>query len=132
MRSKTQSEYIEEFMDEAQQPLLSGYDSKLFAFRMALVAEEFKELAESAGEYMAEHPESNLQENTIRAEHVLKELCDCLYVLQGMAVTFGWDVDEAFKRVHESNMTKLPFKKTDDGKVMKGPNYKPCDLGGLV
>lgn len=42
----------------------------------------------------------------------------------------------AFTRVHLSNMSKLdddgkPIKR-DDGKVMKGPNYKAPDLSDLV
>ena len=45
-------------------------------------------------------------------------------------------VYEAFKRVHESNMSKLddngkPIKR-EDGKVLKGPNYKAPDLSDLV
>lgn len=43
---------------------------------------------------------------------------------------------EAFKRVHASNMSKLgddgkPIKRAD-GKVVKGPNYKPPVLDDLV
>lgn len=131
MSKITQAQQVSLFNSEAGQPLSVPYDPKLFAFRMALIAEEFKELAEAGATLMvdADGPEA---ETEVNAEQFLKELCDCLYVLNGMAVTFAWDVDEAFKRVHESNMTKLPFEKTDDGKVMKGPNYEPCDLGGLV
>lgn len=45
-------------------------------------------------------------------------------------------VSEAFKRVHESNMSKLgldgkPILR-EDGKVMKGPNYKKPDLSDLI
>lgn len=67
---------------------------------------------------------------------LLKELCDLQYVLSGFAVTFGLPFDEAFQRVHESNMSKLgPDGKPvyrDDGKVMKGPNYKEPNLTDLV
>lgn len=67
---------------------------------------------------------------------LLKELCDLQYVLSGFAVTFGLPLDEAFKRVHESNMSKLgldgkPIYR-EDGKVLKGPNYKKPDLSDLV
>ena len=55
-----------------------------------------------------------------------------MYVLKGMAVTFGWDLEEAFNRVHQSNMTKIPFSVTDDGKVQKGENYEPPNLEGIV
>lgn len=67
---------------------------------------------------------------------LLKELCDLQYVLSGFAVTFGLPFDEAFQRVHESNMSKLgPDGKPvyrEDGKVMKGPNYKKPNLTDLV
>ena len=67
---------------------------------------------------------------------LLKELCDLQYVLSGFAVTFGLPFDEAFRRVHESNRSKLgPDGKPvyrDDGKVMKGPNYKEPNLTDLV
>ena len=67
---------------------------------------------------------------------LLKELCDLQYVLSGFAVTFGLPFDEAFRRVHESNMSKLgPDGKPiyrEDGKVLKGPNYKKPDLSDLV
>jgi len=65
----------------------------------------------------------------------LKELCDILYVVYGYAHRCGYDLDTAFNRVHESNMSKLgedgkPIYR-EDGKVMKGPNYKPPYLGDL-
>jgi len=64
-----------------------------------------------------------------------KELTDLLYVVYSAGVTFGIDLDEAFKRVHESNMSKLgedgkPIKRAD-GKILKGPNYWVPDLTGL-
>lgn len=45
-------------------------------------------------------------------------------------------VDEAFKRVHNSNLSKLgddgkPIFR-EDGKVLKGPNYKKPDLSDLI
>ena len=67
---------------------------------------------------------------------VLKEVCDLVYVLVGLCVETGWDFDEAFKRVHESNMSKLneqgdPIFR-DDGKVLKGPTYTPANMEDLV
>lgn len=45
-------------------------------------------------------------------------------------------ISEAFGRVHESNMSKLdnngkPIRR-EDGKIMKGPNYKAPDLTDLA
>lgn len=70
--------------------------------------------------------------------NLLKEGADLLYVLLGTFVSLGLgeQLIEAFKRTHESNMSKLgeggkPIYR-DDGKVLKGPNYKAPDLGDLV
>ena len=87
--------------------------------RMKLMSEEFDEVCAAEEQ-----------------ENLLKELCDVLYVTYGYAITFGWDLDEAFRRVHASNMSKLdddgnPIVRSD-GKVMKGPNYQEPDLGDLV
>jgi len=64
-----------------------------------------------------------------------KELADLLYVVYGAAATYGIPIDEVFNRVHESNMSKLgengkPIYR-DDGKVLKGPNYKEPSMEGL-
>ena len=64
---------------------------------------------------------------------LLKELCDVQYVLDGFFLTFGFNKDFAFERVHESNMSKLGgVTKDEDGKIMKGKNYKKPDLTDLV
>ena len=47
----------------------------------------------------------------------------------------SWFLDEAIDRVHKSNMSKLdedgnPIYR-EDGKVLKGPNYKPPNLSDL-
>ena len=84
-----------------------------------------------------------LRKNLIKEEmeekdeaHVLKELVDVVVVCVGMADTYGWDFDNAFKRVHESNMSKLddegkPIYR-EDGKVIKSKNYKEPYLDDLV
>ena len=66
----------------------------------------------------------------------LKELADLVYVCYQMAASQEWDLDEAMKRVHDSNMSKLgedgkPIYR-EDGKVLKGPNYAPPNLKDLV
>jgi hypothetical protein len=66
----------------------------------------------------------------------LKELTDLLYVAYQYAEVKGWDLDEAYRRVHRSNMSKVgkdgrAFYR-EDGKVLKGPDYRPPDLRDLV
>ena len=94
-------------------------DADRIKLRFDLNAEEFKELV------TAETP-----------AEIMKEACDLVYVILGMFVEFGWNFDEAFKRVHESNMSKLddegkPIRR-EDGKILKGPNYQAPDLRDLV
>ena len=65
----------------------------------------------------------------------LKELCDLVFVCYQFAATYDLDLDEALRRVFESNMSKLdesgkPIYR-EDGKVLKGPNYQPPDLSQL-
>jgi predicted HAD superfamily Cof-like phosphohydrolase len=68
---------------------------------------------------------------------LLDAYLDKRYIDEGSILTFGLqDVfEEGFRRVHESNMSKLvdgkPLKDAS-GKVIKGPNYKPVDLTDLV
>jgi len=68
-------------------------------------------------------------------EHLLKELADLLYVCHQMAAAFGWDLQTAHNRVHRSNMSKLvdgkPLKR-EDGKILKGPNYREPNLIDLI
>lgn len=57
----------------------------------------------------------------------LKELADVVYVAYGYALARGWNLAEAFRLVHVSNMTKEP---TKAGKIRKGAAYVPPDLSG--
>ena len=59
-------------------------------------------------------------------------LTDILYVTYGAGHAFGIDLDECFREVQRSNMSKLgedgkPIYR-EDGKVLKGPNYSEPDL----
>ena len=59
-------------------------------------------------------------------------LTDLLYVVYGAGHAFGIDLDDCFKEVHQSNLSKLgpdfrPIKR-EDGKVLKPDTYFPPDL----
>lgn len=67
----------------------------------------------------------------------LKELTDLLYVIYGYANAKGWDIEEAFRRVHANNMGRMyqpdgKIKRRADGKIMKNPDYPKVTLGDLV
>ena len=93
-----------------------------------LIVEEFKEFLEAEA-LLFRH-------NTHLHEEAIKELSDLVYVCYQYAANMGWDLDEALRRVHESNMSKLdeggkPIYR-EDGKVLKSKNYKPPTLSNLV
>lgn len=94
--------------------------SDLDNLRFKLIKEEYEEVADA-----------------VEPDHLLKELADLVYVTYGYAATYGWDLDEAVRRVHLSNMSKLdpdtgqPIYR-EDGKVLKGSAYKEADVKDLV
>jgi predicted HAD superfamily Cof-like phosphohydrolase len=60
---------------------------------------------------------------------VLKEMCDLLYVLYGMAVTMGIDLEPFWEAVHASNMLKTPVTDLIKGEsVPKPPGWVRPDL----
>ena len=90
---------------------------------MKLIEEEKKELFD---EFAKTSPEN------VNLVNVAKELADLLYVVYGTAAAYGIPIDDVYREVHKSNMSKLgedgkPIYR-EDGKVLKGPNYKPADL----
>lgn len=89
------------------------------ALRIKLIQEELKEVEEALHS-------GDLADS-------LKELSDLQYVVDGLFVVTGLAnlKEAAFMLVHQSNMSKLgedgkPIYR-EDGKVLKGPNYKPVD-----
>ena len=97
------------------------------AVQKDLIVEEFKEFLQAEG--MLFRHGRNVK------EECLKELADLVYVCYQYAENMGWFLDEALDRVHKSNMSKLgedgkPIYR-EDGKVLKGPNYKPPTLEDL-
>ncbi len=92
------------------------------ALRQALIEEEVAELADAAraGDLVG----------------VADALADIVYVAYGTAHVYGIDLDAVLDEVHASNMTKLgtdgrPVRRAD-GKVLKGPGYRPPDIRAVL
>lgn len=90
--------------------------------RQALIEEEVAELAAAAraGDIVG----------------VADALADIVYVAYGTAHCYGIDLDAVLDEVHASNMTKLgadgrPVRRAD-GKVLKGPDYRPPDIATVL
>ena len=118
-------EKVGDFMEAFGQEVLyipTMPDFNLAALRLDLIEEEVQELRDGLGR-------GSLLE-------VADALTDILYVVYGAGHAFGIDLDDCFHEVHSSNMTKLgedgrPIYR-EDGKVMKGPNYREPDLDKFI
>lgn len=129
---------LKEFHQAFGHPINKEPDRKEIDLRMNLINEEFEESINELSDLWDFNDEKNKgseQEINYTRYKLTKELSDLLYVIYGTAVSFGLPLDEVFKRVHESNMSKLgedgkPIYR-EDGKVLKGSNYKPVDLTDL-
>ena len=125
MKKTFLSEQAKEF--RSKYGLRNSADRQTRGVQHRIIVEEFKEFLEAEG-MLFMHGRNH-------QEHALKELADLVYVCYQYAENMGWFLDEALNRVHESNMSKLdedgnPIYR-EDGKVLKGPNYKPPNLEDL-
>ena len=101
-------------------PSLSS--EKINNLRISLINEELEEFKEAI-------KNNDLKEAT-------DALTDILYVTYGAGHAFGVNLDQCFDEVQKSNMSKLgkdgkPIF-NENGKVMKGPNYKKPNLKQFV
>jgi predicted HAD superfamily Cof-like phosphohydrolase len=90
--------------------------------RYELINEELDELGEAIDD-------ANIVE-------IADALTDLLYVVYGAGHAYGIDLDACFEEVHSSNMSKLdadgkPLYR-DDGKVMKGPDFRAPKLAKIL
>jgi len=79
---------------------------------------------EEAGETIEALQDANLVE-------IADGLADLLYVVFGTAVSYGIPIDEVFKEVHRSNMTKT-LDKDNGGKTMKGPDWESPKIREII
>ena len=119
----TNFDRVREFMEVFNQEVKIKPDwpkEEVCDLRVDLIDEEFEELREAI----------YTKEGTL--VDVADALTDLLVVIYGAGHAFGIDLDECFKEVHRSNMSKLGTDKKpiyrNDGKVLKGPNYKEPNL----
>tara|TARA_B100000700_G_scaffold190354_1_gene209798 strand:+ start:1180 stop:1551 length:372 start_codon:yes stop_codon:yes gene_type:complete len=95
---------------------------KITTLRYELIKEELAELKDA------------IEKKDIK--EAADALTDILYVTYGAGHAFGINLDDCFKEVQNSNMSKLgedgkPIY-NDKGKVMKGPNYFKPNLNKFV
>jgi predicted HAD superfamily Cof-like phosphohydrolase len=119
------AELVAQFMTIFGQeiPKTMGFPSpEVIELRMKLIDEEVAEFKEAVadGDFV----------------NAMKELADCIYVVQGAALAMGVNLDPVFREVHASNLSKLgpdgEVLRRPDGKVMKGPNYRTADVESVL
>jgi len=117
------------FREAMDQPI-NTVNEYVHELQANLITEEYLEFV---GAFDAEFKTLDTVEENRLAQ--LKELADLVFVCYQFAVARGWNLDEAMRRVFESNMSKLvdgkPLRR-EDGKVLKGPNYQPPVLDDLI
>lgn len=86
--------------------------------RWRLVHEEYKELFDAiiAGDFV----------------ETADAIADLMYVLNGMALEFGFDLRPVFAEVHRANMLKEGGATREDGKILKPPGWQPPDIAGVL
>ncbi len=60
---------------------------------------------------------------------------DVVYVAYGTALAYGVDLDAVVGEVHRANMTKLGLDghpAVRNGKVVKGPGFRPPDVAAVI
>lgn len=113
----------------------SGFSVWALEQRKALLVEETKELIAEIDAGITEiQKQGEVSKQT--KMNLLKEMADVQCALSGTTVMFNLPSAEVFSRVMESHMTKLdengkPIQR-EDGKILKGPNYKEPELDDLV
>lgn len=137
MSNKSREDTIREFHEAFGQELGAEASTALLTLRRTLINEEVKELFADIDAALA-HLEAEEDIPQELWHNMLKEMADVQVVLSGMSVALKplQQLNEAFERVHASNMSKLgedgkPIYR-EDGKVLKGPHYTPPDLSDLV
>ena len=136
-KGSTMEEYEKQVL-ECHQAMEMAINDKfsipLLELRQRLLNEEMSELNAEMDNLINELKTSGQTTAESRAK-MLKELADLQYVLSGMVISLGLPMQEAFARVHKSNMSKLvdgkPLKRAD-GKFLKGPNYQPPYLQDIA
>lgn len=119
-------EQVRDFMRAMGQPTPNRPRMELTAARMKLrldlIKEEVKEL-EEAIELATPNNYEDLPVSVTPEQ--IDALCDTLYVVYGMAVEMGIDLERFFELVHEANMKKGPGPVREDGKKLKPEGWEP-------
>jgi predicted HAD superfamily Cof-like phosphohydrolase len=108
---------VKEFHEMIGLDVFCQSSNEIMLSRLRLILEEVSELAEAA--------------DKCDVVAIADALADILYVVFGTAIVLNLPMDEIFRQVHASNMTKRGGH-TEGGKWIKPATYKPVDLSWLL
>lgn len=131
--SLAKSDDLLEFITKFKMPLRDEpgmMDPTLAIERLGLLQEELIEYEGALDQLLIEPTAEDLAD-------LLDAMVDMIYLLHGTAIMMGFDVDEAWRRVHRANMAKVPTRNLDNKRksrydVKKPPGWKSPDLLDLV
>ena len=141
------NELVRQFHEVYNLPILMGEtpscDRTRIHMRMGLISEEFAELTGALYGKTARNIIETANEAAKAADdhtrdtvEVADALADLVYVIYGMALECGIDLDAVLAEVQASNLSKLgedgkPIYR-EDGKVLKGPGFFPPNLAKVL
>ncbi len=107
-------------------------------FRQKFMTEELREYSNACYSCDVAIQENDEAEVTHQLEQQIDALVDLIYVALGTAHLQGFDIEEAWKRVHEANMKKIRTPSADASQrgskydVIKPPDWIPPSHKDLV
>jgi predicted HAD superfamily Cof-like phosphohydrolase len=99
---------------------------KVIKLRKDLIIEESVEFRDAS--YMIQNDKDEIF--TEITPLIADAIADLLYVVFGAAIAYGIPIEEVFKEVHRSNMTKSGM--DEFGKTLKGESYLPPDIKKIL
>lgn len=125
------TEETKELRAEYEKPVLDNVENifKELGDVIYVVAYFYNILPPFAPELISEDTNQEIQTILDEAAVLVSEISQTMKIPLPLVVA-------AFEEVHRSNMSKLddngePVRR-EDGKIMKGPNYKPADMSAVV
>lgn len=101
-----------------------------------LVDEEYNELTDAYNDLTVHFLENNGEISLSALIEVADGIIDSMVVLAGLGHSLGLPMQELWDEVLRSNLSKLlpdgSVLLREDGKVMKGPDYSPPNLGAFI
>lgn len=127
--------------DRVKAGLPPTLDIDRLGMRMALIKEEMVELVEAVyGPSAANALQSLLDRLPDEGNRDIVEAADALadltYVIYGMALETGINLDKVLAEVHSSNLSKLmpdgSVRRREDGKILKGPDFREPAIAEIL